>query len=385
MALETKPLSEITQDDLDALIRAEVREGRTIEYKRELGKGNDEGREFLADVSSFANTAGGHLLLGVHAEGGEPKELGGLRLSNPDQYVQDLDNRLRDGIDPHLPSLGIHVVSLANGDHVVVIRLARSLTGPHMVDYKGGGFYARNSNGKYPMDVTELRHAFLRSADFAERARAWRRDRIQSLFGGVPAELRMSGPVMVLHVAPFTAFEAGTRIDLAGLPGDRIFPLAGRVQGSRYNFDGLLTYDDVDEEQRVGAYTQFYRNGCVEGVRVLPQEPSRLPIDEIEQHFLAATQAHVENLFDLDVPPPAAVMLSLLGVRGYEIPQARLSPQAPIDRDDLLVPEVIIEHFDEWRDDWLRPAFDAIWNAGGHEACPHFDEKGTWYAPIKPW
>ena len=61
-----KPLEQIAADHLPALITNAVSEGRTIDYKREL-PGNSDGdkKEFLADVSSFANTSGGDLVFGM--------------------------------------------------------------------------------------------------------------------------------------------------------------------------------------------------------------------------------------------------------------------------------------------------------------------------------
>ena len=45
-----------TRDDIDALVADAVKEGRTIEYKQAMPGGADADRkEFLADVSSFAN------------------------------------------------------------------------------------------------------------------------------------------------------------------------------------------------------------------------------------------------------------------------------------------------------------------------------------------
>ena len=50
-------LNEIVESDIRELKDAGIQEGKTVEYKRELlGTRDDEKREFLADVSSFANT-----------------------------------------------------------------------------------------------------------------------------------------------------------------------------------------------------------------------------------------------------------------------------------------------------------------------------------------
>jgi len=62
----SKRLEDIGEVELDSLIANGVPEGKTIEYKKVL-PGNFDGdkKEFLADVSSFANTAGGDLIFGI--------------------------------------------------------------------------------------------------------------------------------------------------------------------------------------------------------------------------------------------------------------------------------------------------------------------------------
>jgi hypothetical protein len=63
MALTNIPLGEITEDHFQRLIAAQAAESLQVEYKRETyGTNDDQRREFLADVSSFANSAGGDLV-----------------------------------------------------------------------------------------------------------------------------------------------------------------------------------------------------------------------------------------------------------------------------------------------------------------------------------
>jgi predicted HTH transcriptional regulator len=60
------PFDRIDKTHIESLVTNEVPEGRTIEYKQALPGGNDVAKkEFLADVSSFANASGGDLLYGV--------------------------------------------------------------------------------------------------------------------------------------------------------------------------------------------------------------------------------------------------------------------------------------------------------------------------------
>jgi len=68
MALTHIPLDRITDGHLSALIKAGAAESLHIEYKRETYGGNDDARrEFLADISSFANSVGGDLVIGIAA------------------------------------------------------------------------------------------------------------------------------------------------------------------------------------------------------------------------------------------------------------------------------------------------------------------------------
>jgi predicted HTH transcriptional regulator len=71
MALTDKSLAAITEVDLRDLLTNKVREGKEIDYKQSLpGNADSDRKEFLADVSSSANTNGGHLIYGMKQAGG---------------------------------------------------------------------------------------------------------------------------------------------------------------------------------------------------------------------------------------------------------------------------------------------------------------------------
>ena len=61
-----KSIDGIKKSDIELLISNQIQESRTIEYKESLpGNSDQDKREFLADISSFANAAGGDLLYGI--------------------------------------------------------------------------------------------------------------------------------------------------------------------------------------------------------------------------------------------------------------------------------------------------------------------------------
>jgi predicted HTH transcriptional regulator len=74
-----KSIADITQNDLENLIRSEVPEDQTIEYKRDLNISSEEARrEFFRDISSFANASGGDIIFGIRAVNGKPQALSPL-------------------------------------------------------------------------------------------------------------------------------------------------------------------------------------------------------------------------------------------------------------------------------------------------------------------
>src|SRR5208282_6134552 len=96
----------ITKADIDSLVVNAVAERRTIEYKQQLpGNGDEEKREFLADVSSFANAAGGDIIYGITEQRDEkdtptgiPEKAEGLANVNADAEKLHLEEIIRSGI-----------------------------------------------------------------------------------------------------------------------------------------------------------------------------------------------------------------------------------------------------------------------------------------------
>jgi len=49
-----------------------------------------------------------------------------------------------------------------------------------------------------------------------------------------------------------------------------------------------------------------------------------------------------------------------------------------IDRDILLLPEIIIESYEVSAEKVLRPLFDSIWNACGFPRDLYYNDNGEW-------
>jgi predicted HTH transcriptional regulator len=152
-SLDRKRPDQIDKADIQQLIDDEVQESKTIEYKREIvGNTDEQKKEFLADVSSFANASGGHLIIGIDEDKGIPKQISGLEIADIDKEISRLENMIRDGIEPRIPGLIIHSIRV-NSYFVIIIYIPQSFALPHIVKFKSyNKFYSRNSNGKLDLE-----------------------------------------------------------------------------------------------------------------------------------------------------------------------------------------------------------------------------------------
>jgi hypothetical protein len=202
-----KRLEEISFQDILSLIANEVRESRSLEYKSQLPhEGESSKIPFLAEVSALANTEGGDLILGMVDDKGAPTEVCGISAEDPDKEILRIENAILMGVEPRIPALSTITVR-GEGKIVIVIRIGKSWQSPHRVIFRDHSkFYKRNSAGKYPMDVSELRTAFLQSEHIAERIRVFRNLRVEKLkeHRELPVPL-YTGAKVVLHMIPLSA------------------------------------------------------------------------------------------------------------------------------------------------------------------------------------
>jgi hypothetical protein len=255
-----KPFDRIEKADIESLVTNEVREGRTLEYKQALPTNlDDDKREFLADVSSFANASGGDILYGItekrDADGkatGIPDVASGLGGINSDQECRRLDSMTRDGIQPRIAGFHIWAVDgFANGP-VLLVRVPKSYANPHMVTFKNlSRFYSRTSAGKYQLDVTEIRAKFALSEGLSERIRRFRDERLSRIVACETPTALKEGPKVVLHVLPIRALDATMQVDLqlvARRP-ENIRPMRSSVWDRRYNLDGFLCHNTHEQSK----------------------------------------------------------------------------------------------------------------------------------------
>jgi hypothetical protein len=371
------PLDVIKEDDLQRLVDERVFEGKELDYKASLPNFLIRGdkKEFLADISSFANAYGGDLIYGIKEDRGIPVDLCGLEIADNDidKNKQQIESivRTRSNIDPRITGLSVQPIKLKNGRYVIIIRIPKSWAAPHMVTLElknNERFFSRTSSGKYSLDVTDLRNAFILSETLAERIRNFRLDRIGNILSDQTPTPLGNNPKIVLHLIPFNAFDPTKILDMSSLEKNwaKIPQIGYRWDNYRYNFDGILAYDSSG-----GGYVQLFRNGIIEMVNatMISIDDKLIPAEYLENELLDKLPSYISTQKDMGISPPILVALSLLGVHGCTIglPPQRHPVEDKIDRDVLLLPESLIEHFEFNLPELLKPICDALWNASGYQ------------------
>jgi hypothetical protein len=385
MSITTKPLESIDENYLQSLVDNRIAEGKTIEYKVSLpGNSDSSKREFLSDVSSFANASGGDLIYGIKEKNGEAYELCGLMNINPDEEILRLENLVRDCIEPRM-NISSMAIPLSNSRTAIIIRIRRSWALPHVVKFqKHWRFYSRNSRGKYPLDVQELRIAFAFSDTIAERLKNFRSERLAKIVAGETPIPLNDNPKIVLHIIPFGSFDPSIRFDVSSLDEAQtlvhLSPIYASGWNKRHNFDGFLTFVPISENGTSSSYLQFFHNGAIEAVEASIIS-NRVISPGYEQLLISSIKRFLEVQENLGVEPPIAIMLTLLGVFEAKIDVFStfgIQRGHRIDRENLLVPEVMIESFGRKPAEVMKPIFDAVWNAAGWPRSQNYNENGGW-------
>jgi hypothetical protein len=383
------PLEKISFNDLDQFVQQKWPEGKSIDYKRDAyGNRDEDKKELLKDVSSFANTIGGDILIGVDEDKGVPVGIQGVPLVDVDKEKLRLEGIIRQGLEPRI-DFGIHHVTMPSGSFVLIIRVKESLLFPHRVVYQGkfGEFWGRSSAGKFSMDTDELRRAFTLSDSIYEQIKGFRQERVNRIKSGEFPMSMVRGSKLVLHLIPVTSFRSRTVFDIPTLQSTNSFlrPISAHSWDYRLNMDGQMAFS-IDNGLCY-SYTQLFRNGIVELVlsEIVREDKECgrfLRTIAYEKELLGDKQAFekILNLLShLEIVPPICCFLSLTDVRGVHIPRPNRIREEfrVIDREDLMLPEQIITDINIEPREILRPLFDLVWNAAGFERSLNFDLKGN--------
>ena len=387
-----KPFVDITLNDIEGLKNDEISEGRDIDYKLLLDlDSDDKKRELLSDISSFANSNGGFLIYGIQEDNGIIQDICGFEISNLDEMKLKIENLLRTSIEPRISKVEIKSLDLQNNLKVLILKIPKSWSAPHVVKHKKHWkFYSRNSAGKYPFDVSELRNAFMQSESITDKVEKIRLERLSDIVSGNSFRKFKGRTLVCLHIFPFQAFDPGFSIELPYNMNTilDLSTITRQSYSSEFNFKGFMTYAITDHKSEyVSAYTQLFRKGYIEAVTDsysdrLPDGQFNFTIKSFEMKIIDYTNRCLNNLHVLDVEFPVYVAVSMFGFLGAEIYYSDDygSPHAhdfhKLREDQLIFSPISINSLEEPLETQLKPLFDALWNGFGIYQSLSYDEKG---------
>ncbi len=383
-------LDAIGEPELQQLVRDGVREGKLLEYKRELsGQADADKVRLLRSITSFSNTLGGDLVLGIDAADGAATSVVGIPAVVEDQVRLRIENLCRDGVDPRVTGVRIKFVALANGNTAIIIRVSRSWNAPHRVTTGGHTqFYGRNSAGSYPLDVSELRAAFTMPDRISGEIASFRNTRVAHIRAyETPVPILTVG-ALVLHLMPFSAFSplTRTRLSLDAVERHNFSPFNSRSTCVDVNLEGYVIY--MDRREPSWAYTQVYRDGTIESVATFDlwegETIYKLSSAWIEVNCVSAVDRYVRELERRMDLFPLAIGIALVNVADYRFVAERrvFGGELPRSTRDLIeLPTVVIEHPPMEAAQILRTSFDMIWNAFGYDGSPSYDAAGRFTPP----
>lgn len=386
----SKDLNSVTIKDLLDLKENKVNESKTLEYKKELKLAKDQDKkEFLSDISSFANTTGGDIIYGITEVEGIPSALDAIQIENIDMFKQQIENIIRDGLEPRISGYSIKEIKKDQSTYFLIIRVPKSWISPHRVTFQNSSkFYGRNSNGKYELDVSELRNLFSLSDSISTKTKQFREERVTKLISE-ETSIKLTGKrIVALHIIPLLSLSQPQSYDIKiiNTKREQAKPLCAGGWDVIYNFDGMISFNGHVGSD-ITSYTQFYRNGIIEAVTTkLEYSPDNkavfIPSTILENNFYEALRNYFNLYKELKVDFPAYLLVSMINYKGVFLGvDSRFGNYydlVSIDRDILFFPEVYIENNEYNFHSILRPIFDTLWNSCGFERCLNYDQTGSY-------
>jgi hypothetical protein len=196
MNLWTKPIGDITYEDIEAFCAEKVPEGARLDYKDDWPGAKAARREKLSDlICAFANTLGGMILIGVDANTSDntPQSIPGVPVQNGgSERAYDAGQSVYPPVMPEVSE----AISLPGDSNrcVYVVRVHPSRFAPHAVD-NTTRVYIRTGNRNSPVDLASVD----RIEKMLARRDRWEDQRIDSIQKAISRYSALHGQDEVEH------------------------------------------------------------------------------------------------------------------------------------------------------------------------------------------
>jgi hypothetical protein len=378
-----KPLNEISENDIPDLIETKTIETKTLEFKGALPNISDVEKklDFLGNIVSFANSSGGLIIYGMGEKGGIASKIVNIDTSEADAKFRRMFQIIEAGIEPRMITPALQPITIG-ADRIYIMKILSSFNKPHRVK-DNRKFYMRRDNGKYELDIGEIKDLVLLSSTLEDRFEKFKIQRLMKIkSGNFPFEYA-SEKIVALHIASLSSLGNSVQLSLPKIASTTdpapFWPLAVGGMNRIYNFDGLMHYSKNGD--KVSSYVQIFRNGMLEisnfeltysygheGIRGI----------DVQEEIQKAINDYITNLQEFGISYPYFISISMLNTKGRKISSDHSGREwvrafwgdfGGISEDDLIFPTLYVENKDELSEK-LKFCFDIFWNADGYESSP---------------
>lgn len=378
-----KNISIINEEDIIWLKTNGIPEGKTIEYKSELSISTDKGKwEFLADISSFANTKWWDIIYWVNEEEWLISDIVWLDDFNTDTTLQKINHLIQFWIDPRI-NIDVHKIDLNSSKKILLIRINKSLIWPHRVIFTWHSktkdqFYKRNTSGKYQLDVNQLREDFTLSYNLTHKIKTFKKDRIALIINDETPSIIDNPWKIILHMIPLDF--SRNQHDIRSITNKSILLPTMREswRASKINLEWFLSYSTGEQKY---FYTQLFRDWTIEAIDWYTLRWSKnIPVSWYEKMIIDKVNTYKDILQEIGVNCPIYVFITLLDVKWFRLwlPWDRIWHDNEIEKDIIEFPEVVIENFSDNISKILRSSFDLLWNACWLKKSFNYDKNWEW-------
>jgi hypothetical protein len=178
MYFNSNDILELDEDKAIKFLELKIRENNYLEYKSQYENPDKNKRDFLKDITAFANANGGTIVIGVN----EPNDNIDLDsqvvgIQNAGELAQILERSANATIDPRISGLKFKPIKIKNKE-ILFIHIPLSLYRPHMLKYdKHIYFQMRHFESSEPMTIHEIRSSVMESISSEARVQKFLEDR----------------------------------------------------------------------------------------------------------------------------------------------------------------------------------------------------------------
>lgn len=381
MSLFQIPLEEIDITSIQALIGNSVIESRFLEYKSQLNLIKlDDKKEFLADISSFANASGGDIVFGIDSKKGTPIAIKAIIIDNLDETKLKIEQILRNNIEPKI-NFRIHTINFSQG-YIIIIRVFKIFNGPAMINIdRTTRFFSRHSSGKYQLDYNEIKQSFLQNASYLQQFKLFLNTRIDHAFTGIEGNI-LQNPTLLFHLYPLGEYSFDFKLVNSNDIMHKLCPLYGNSFNDTYNIDGLKI---VHKRMKGLSYLQIFSNGVIELlVDFYMRQETNSPNPIIYLH--TTESALIKKFEDLiyvlekaNIQPPFLLSLSILNAQNSVVGDGLYHLDFRMNKhQNLLFTPIIVYSVNLPVSKALKPIFDQLWRAYGIRESNSYDLNENW-------